>query len=137
MPLARGATRDARDALERHDQPGRGCPVRRRLPSRRQVDTCAPRLAGHRVHVSIGRYADGSPGEVWIDMHADGAPLRGMAHALARLASIALQEGVSVASVAHALRGHCGLQGVVEDCDGITEALSVPDLVGQILERVS
>ncbi len=109
--------------------------TRDRLPTRRRCETFAPRLVGHRVHVSLGRFPDGRVGEVWLDIHKEGAPLQGMVHALAKLASTCLQAGVSVGEVAHALRGIAAEpSGVVEDCDGITEAASVPDLIGQILE---
>ena len=62
--------------------------------------------------------------------------LRGFAHALARLASLALQSGVPLATVARALRGtEGGPSGAVEDGpEGVEQADSVPDLVGRVLD---
>jgi ribonucleoside-diphosphate reductase alpha chain len=82
----------------------------------------------------VGRDPEGEVAEVWIDVHKEGAPLRGFAHALARLASLALQDGTPLATVVHALCGtDGGPSGFVEDCDGIKWAASIPDLVGQVL----
>lgn len=112
------------------------------LPSCRPSSTISPRIVGpegsHRVHITMGRASLAAPiSEVWIDMHKEGSVLRGFAHALARLASLALQHGVPLAVVVHALRGtDGGPSGAVEDGpEGVTEADSVPDLVGRVLEK--
>ena len=113
------------------------------LPSRRPSETFAPRIVGpdgkHRVHITLGRASPTAPiSEVWLDMHKEGSVLRGFAHALARLASLSLQAGIPLATVARALRGtEGGTSGTVEDGpEGVEQADSVPDLVGRMLEAV-
>jgi hypothetical protein len=107
------------------------------LPSLRRSVTYAPKLGAHRVHVTVGRVTEsGAIVEMWIHLHKTRAPLRGFGHALARLASLALQNGVPLATVVRALVGtDGGPRGNVADApDGVTSAESVPDLVGQILD---
>lgn len=103
---------------------------------RRATVTYAPKLAGHRVFVSVGRDDDGKIIEVWVDLHKEGAPLRGFAHALARLASLALQAGTPLDVVVRALLNtDGGPSGDVEDAGpGFETACSVPDLVGRVLD---
>ena len=109
------------------------------LPSRRESETFAPRIVGpdgsHRLHVTFGR-VNGRVAEVWIDMHKEGAPLRGAHHALARLASLSLQACVPLETVSLAMVDtDGGPSGTVTDCDGIDATDSPADLVGRLLER--
>lgn len=92
----------------------------------------APVLGEQRVHVTVDIEA-GKPVGVWLDQNKVGSYGRETHHALARVASLALGAGVAVDLVADALLGtEGGPCGDVTDCDGITTATSVADLVGQI-----
>lgn len=115
----------------------RGVP--RVLPTKRATMTYAPKIVGpdgeHRVHVAVSRVRPGGEVvEVWVDVvHKEGAPLRGFAHALARASSHALQYGTPLAVIVRSLLGtDGGPAGDVIDCDGVTRASSIPDLVGQV-----
>lgn len=105
------------------------------LPARRLVESYALELGGTtRVHVSIGRYPDGRLGEIFVDLHKEGAPLRSAMTAVARLASLALQCGAPVAEVAGMLVGsEAEPRGDVVGHGSVTEALSLVDLVGRVL----
>lgn len=88
------------------------------------------------MHLGLGTKPDGTLREVFIDVHREGSPVRAMYHLIAQLTSIALHEGVSAQRIAKAFRSvHEGALTV--DChdNAITEAVSVCDYIGQIIER--
>ena len=76
-------------ALAKHPEP-----VRRRLPKKRTGFTQEARVAGHKVFLRTGEYVDGSLGEIFIDMHKEGAPFRSMLNCFAISISKGLQYGV-------------------------------------------
>ena len=51
---------------------------RESLPGRRKGYTQKARVGGRKIHLSTGEYADGRPGEIFIDMHERRAPLFGV-----------------------------------------------------------
>jgi ribonucleoside-diphosphate reductase alpha chain len=69
-------------------------PVRRRLPVRRKGLTVEARVAGHKVFLRTGEYEDGTLGEIFIDMHKEGAAFRSMMNCFAIAISKGLQYGV-------------------------------------------
>ncbi len=69
-------------------------PVRRRLPAKRKGLTIEAAVAGHKVYLRTGEYEDGSLGEVFIDMHKEGAAYRSMMNCFAISISLGLQYGV-------------------------------------------
>jgi len=69
-------------------------PIRRRLPGKRKGFTQEARVAGHKVFLRTGEYEDGSLGEIFIDMHKEGAPFRSMLNCFAIAISKGLQYGV-------------------------------------------
>ncbi len=69
-------------------------PVRRRLPQRRKGFTQEATVAGHKVYLRTGEYEDGSLGEIFIDMHKEGAAYRAMMNCFAISVSLGLQYGV-------------------------------------------
>ena len=85
-------TRDA--AAAEAEQPPVRRAVQRRLPFKRQGFTQEARVAGHKVYLRTGEYEDGSPGEIFIDMHKEGAPFRSMLNCFAIAVSKGLQYGV-------------------------------------------
>ncbi|PCI61505.1 MAG: ribonucleoside-diphosphate reductase, adenosylcobalamin-dependent [Kordiimonadales bacterium] len=70
-------------------------PVRRKkLPSRRKGYTQKAVVGGHKVYLRTGEYDDGSIGEIFIDMHKEGAAFRSLMNNFAIAISIGLQYGV-------------------------------------------
>ena len=68
--------------------------ARRRLPAKRHGLTQAAKVGGNKVFLRSGEYEDGTLGEIFIDMHKEGAALRSVMNCFAMLVSIALQYGV-------------------------------------------
>jgi ribonucleoside-diphosphate reductase alpha chain len=67
---------------------------RRRLPNRRGGYTQKAVVAGHKVFLRTGQYEDGTLGEIFIDMHKEGAAFRALMNSFAIAVSIGLQHGV-------------------------------------------
>ncbi len=68
--------------------------VRSRLPLKRQGFTQEAHVAGQKVFLRTGEYEDGSLGEIFIDMHKEGAPFRSILNCFAIAISKGLQYGV-------------------------------------------
>ena len=69
-------------------------PTRRRLPDRRKGYIQKAAVGGHKVYLHTGEYEDGELGEVFIDMHKEGAAFRSLMNNFAIAVSIGLQYGV-------------------------------------------
>jgi ribonucleoside-diphosphate reductase alpha chain len=69
-------------------------PVRRPLSDERQSITHKFSVAGHKGYVTVGMYADGSPGELFLVMSKEGSTISGMMDGFATAISLALQYGV-------------------------------------------
>jgi ribonucleoside-diphosphate reductase alpha chain len=67
---------------------------RRRLPDRRAGYTQKARIGNHKIYLRTGEYEDGSLGEIFIDMHKEGAAFRCMTNCFAIAISLGLQHGV-------------------------------------------
>src|SRR5262249_32571669 len=67
---------------------------RRRLPDRRAGYTQKARIGNHKVYLRTGEYEDGALGEIFIDMHKEGAAFRSMTNCFAIAVSLGLQHGV-------------------------------------------
>jgi ribonucleoside-diphosphate reductase alpha chain len=67
---------------------------RRRLPDRRAGYTQKAVIGGHKVYLRTGEYDDHSLGEVFIDMHKEGAAFRSLMNCFAIAISLGLQHGV-------------------------------------------
>ncbi|MBK5910195.1 ribonucleoside-diphosphate reductase, adenosylcobalamin-dependent [Rhodothalassium salexigens] len=68
--------------------------ARKRLPGRRKGYTQKATVGGHKVYLRTGEYDDGSLGEIFIDMHKEGAAFRSLMNNFAIAISIGLQYGV-------------------------------------------
>ena len=71
-----------------------GPAARKRLPARRKGYTQKAVVGGHKVYLRTGEYDDGSIGEIFIDMHKEGAAFRSLMNNFAIGISIGLQYGV-------------------------------------------
>jgi len=67
---------------------------RRRLPDRRAGYTQKARIGNHKIYLRTGEYEDGSLGEIFLDMHKEGAAFRSMTNCFAIAVSLGLQHGV-------------------------------------------
>ena len=68
--------------------------VRRKLPDRRKGYIQKASVGGHKVYLHTGEYDDGELGEIFIDMHKEGAAFRSLMNNFAISISIGLQYGV-------------------------------------------
>lgn len=67
---------------------------RKLLPSRRSGFTQKAKVGGHTIFVRTGEYGDGTLGEIFVDMHKEGASFRSLLNCFAIAVSIGLQYGV-------------------------------------------
>tara|TARA_B100000035_G_C21017170_1_gene562464 strand:+ start:14 stop:838 length:825 start_codon:yes stop_codon:yes gene_type:complete len=67
---------------------------RDKLPHRRKGYTQKASINNHKVYLRTGEYMDGSLGEIFIDMHKEGAAFRSLMNNFAIAVSIGLQYGV-------------------------------------------
>jgi hypothetical protein len=77
--------------------------TRQRLPNRRLAETCELECAGLKYVCTIGRFADGSIGEVFLTNHRVNSGAGIMASDQAVLASLALQYGVPLETLRKAI----------------------------------
>ena len=73
---------------------GRPEGLRVRLPKKRVGFTQEARVGGHKIFLRTGQYEDGTLGEIFIDMHKEGAAFRSLMNCFAMSVSIGLQYGV-------------------------------------------
>ncbi|MFQ5483352.1 MAG: vitamin B12-dependent ribonucleotide reductase, partial [Nitrospinaceae bacterium] len=67
---------------------------REKLPFRRQGYTQKAVVGGHKIYLRTGEYDDGRLGEIFIDMHKEGAAYRSLMNCFAISISLGLQHGV-------------------------------------------
>lgn len=67
---------------------------RRTLPTRRMGYTQKARVGGHKVYLRTGEFEDGTLGEIFVDMHREGAAFRSLMNCFAIAVSLGLQYGV-------------------------------------------
>jgi ribonucleoside-diphosphate reductase alpha chain len=67
---------------------------RRKLPNERNSITHKFSVGGHEGYLTVGKYDDGTPGEIFIKMAKEGSTLSGIMDGFALSVSIALQYGV-------------------------------------------
>lgn len=68
--------------------------VRRALPNRRKGYTQKAKIGGHSIFLRTGDYEDGTLGEIFLDMHKEGAAFRSILNSFAIAVSLGLQYGV-------------------------------------------
>lgn len=103
---------------------------RRRLPERRKGYTQKAIVGGHKVYLRTGEYEDGKLGEIFIDMHKEGAAFRAMANNFAIAISIGLQYGVPLEEFVEAFTFvRFEPSGIVEGNAAIKMATSIIDYI--------
>lgn len=108
--------------IQRHD--------RRQLPPRRKGYTQKASVGGHKVYLRTGEYSDGKIGEIFIDMHKEGAAFRSLMNNFAMAISIGLQYGVPLEEFVEAFTfTRFEPAGMVTGNDVIKVATSILDYI--------
>ena len=103
---------------------------RERLPDRRKGYTQKAVVGGHKVYLRTGEYADGRIGEIFIDMHKEGAAFRSLMNNFAIAISVGLQYGVPLEEYVDAFTfTRFEPAGFVQGNDAIKNATSILDYV--------
>jgi ribonucleoside-diphosphate reductase alpha chain len=103
---------------------------RERLPDRRKGYTQKAVVGGHKVYLRTGEYADGRLGEIFIDMHKEGAAFRSLMNNFAIAISVGLQYGVPLEEYVDAFTfTRFEPAGLVQGNDAIKNATSILDYV--------
>ncbi|MEX2631061.1 MAG: vitamin B12-dependent ribonucleotide reductase [Tistlia sp.] len=103
---------------------------RRRLPQRRKGYTQKAVVGGHKVYLRTGEYEDGLLGEIFVDMHKEGAAFRSLMNNFAIAISIGLQYGVPLEEFVEAYTfTRFEPSGMVEGNDAIKMSTSVLDYI--------
>ncbi|MBN8535303.1 MAG: vitamin B12-dependent ribonucleotide reductase [Rhizobiales bacterium] len=103
---------------------------REKLPARRKGYTQKAMVGGHKVYVRTGEYEDGRLGEIFIDMHKEGAAFRAMMNNFAIAISLGLQYGVPLEEYVDAFTfTRFEPAGMVQGNDAIKNATSILDYV--------
>ncbi|MBM2320876.1 MULTISPECIES: vitamin B12-dependent ribonucleotide reductase [Marivita] len=103
---------------------------REKMPERRKGYTQKAVVGGHKVYLRTGEYQDGSLGEIFIDMHKEGAGFRAMMNNFAIAVSVGLQYGVPLEEFVDAFTfTKFEPAGMVQGNDSIKNATSILDYI--------
>ncbi len=103
---------------------------REKLPNRRKGYTQKAIVGGHKVYLKTGEYEDGRIGEIFIDMHKEGAAFRAMMNNFAIAVSLGLQWGVPLEEYVEAFTfTRFEPAGMVQGNDAIKNATSILDYI--------
>jgi len=103
---------------------------RSRLPDRRKGYTQKATVGGHKVYLRTGEYENGKIGEIFIDMHKEGAAFRSLMNNFAIAVSIGLQYGVPLDEYVEAFTfTRFEPSGMVRGNDTIKMATSILDYI--------
>jgi ribonucleoside-diphosphate reductase alpha chain len=108
--------------------------TRKRLPKKRRGWTQEAVVGGHKVFLRTGEYADGRLGEIFIDMHKEGAAFRSMMNCFAIAVSMGLQYGVPLEALVEQFTfTRFEPQGPVQGHPNVKFATSVIDYIFRVL----
>jgi len=121
---------------------------RRKLPNRRAGYTQKAVVGGHKVYLRTGEYSDGTIGEIFLDMHREGAAFRSLMNSFAIAVSLGLQHGVPLEEYVEAflfsrfepnglVRGNRAIKRSTSIIDYIFRELAITYLDRQDLAQVS
>ncbi len=108
-------------------------PRRHRLPQKRKGITVEGRVGGHQIYIRTGEYDNGRLGEIFFDMHKEGATFRSLLNCFAISCSLGLQYGVPLEEYVDKFTfTRFEPQGMV-DHPNIKQATSILDYVFRVL----
>ena len=103
---------------------------REKLPTRRKGYTQKATVGGHKVYLRTGEYDDGRCGEIFIDMHKEGAAFRSLMNNFAIAISLGLQYGVPLDEYVDAFTfTRFEPAGIVQGNETIKNATSILDYI--------
>ncbi len=109
-------------------------PTTRKLPRKRHGFTQEAKIGGHKVYLRTGEYEDGQLGEIFIDMHKEGAAYRSLMNCFAIAVSMGLQRGVPLSEYVDQFTfTRFEPQGAVVGHDNVKFATSIIDYVFRVL----
>ncbi|MBI3233088.1 MAG: adenosylcobalamin-dependent ribonucleoside-diphosphate reductase, partial [Bacteroidetes bacterium] len=107
---------------------------KQRLPNKRTGFTQKAKIGGQVVFVRTGEYGDGSLGEIFIDMHKEGATFRSIMNCFAIAVSVGLQHGVPLEEYVNKFTfTRFEPSGFVEGHANIKNATSIIDYIFRML----
>jgi ribonucleoside-diphosphate reductase alpha chain len=119
---------DGRTETAGPGRPRRG--PRRPLPNRRAGYTQKAKIGGHSIFIRTGEYEDGNLGEIFLDMHKEGAAFRSLLNSFAIAVSLGLQYGVPLEEYVDAFTfSRFEPNGLVQGHDYVKIATSVIDYI--------
>ncbi|MDR0600091.1 MAG: adenosylcobalamin-dependent ribonucleoside-diphosphate reductase [Treponema sp.] len=114
--------------MERRRGDARG--HRRHLPNRRSGYTQKAKIGGHSIFIRTGEYDNGKLGEIFLDMHKEGAAFRSLLNSFAIAVSLGLQYGVPLEEYVDAFTfSRFEPNGMVQGHDYVKIATSVIDYI--------
>jgi len=126
-PMAARSQVVAERIIERVVERARG---REKLPARRKGYTQKAIVGGHKVYLRTGEYEDGRLGEIFIDMHKEGAAFRSLMNNFAIAVSLGLQYGVPLEEYVEAFTfTRFEPAGIVQGNEAIKNATSILDYI--------
>ncbi len=130
QPAALRATALSEKIVERIIERVERTRERERLPDRRKGYTQKAVVGGHKVYLRTGEYQDGRIGEIFIDMHKEGAAFRSLMNNFAIAISVGLQYGVPLEEYVDAFTfTRFEPAGLVQGNEAIKNATSILDYV--------
>ena len=129
-PKAAAAREIAERVIERVIEVEKVSREREKMPDRRKGYTQKAVVGGHKIYLRTGEYDDGRLGEIFIDMHKEGATFRAMMNNFAIAISTALQYGVPLEEFVEAFTfTRFEPAGMVAGNDAIKSATSILDYI--------
>jgi ribonucleoside-diphosphate reductase alpha chain len=129
-PAAAKAAAAAEKIVERVIERVERIRSREKMPDRRKGYTQKAVVGGHKVYLRTGEYDDGRLGEIFIDMHKEGATFRSLMNNFAIAISLGLQYGVPLEEYVEAFTfTRFEPAGFVQGNDAIKNATSLLDYV--------
>jgi len=105
-----------------------------RLPKKRRGFTQEAKVGGHKIFLRTGEYQNGQLGEIFIDMHKEGAAFRSLMNCFAMAVSVGLQYGVPLETFVEQFTfTRFEPQGSVEGHPNIKFATSIVDYLFRVL----